>query len=102
MEHIYQIIKIKRAFSQRNQTAYYEIVMQDILTEKLFKTYVDPTMRNWANWEAIVSNSHLAQLITAVKNKKDSIIDADSKPDIVWQGCPEHLEQKLNAWRSEA
>lgn len=98
---IYQVVSVTQHYSTRTHSHYWEIQLQDILTEKFYKTYADSSMRNFNNWHPIIENRHNAQLITAIRPKKNNIIDADSRPDTIWVGDTQVLNEKLSAWRSQ-
>jgi len=75
-----------------------EIVCVNLATREQVKTYLDPNNRNYYLWNTVLANRDLGQMImgvkTTVKGGK-TIINADVRPEIFWQGTKEELADTL-------
>ena len=75
-----------------------EIVFIDIKTREQIKSYLDPENRNYPKWNSVLAGRNDGMIIdglkTSTKNNK-TIINADSTPEIVWQGSKEELADTI-------
>ena len=101
----YQMITLEQRISRLNDGFFWAGVFQDIKSLEIFETSIDPTMKNFVNWQPIVKNSNKGVIVSGIKllqlpNK--TIIDADSpvKIEIVCDRniMLEHLEE----WRADS
>lgn len=52
---------------------------------ELYRTYIDPRMRNFANWSHILHHSQHGFVLDKLKVKGPGLVSADSDPIIVWE-----------------
>jgi hypothetical protein len=75
-----------------------EIVFIDIKTREQIKSYLDPENRNYHKWNSVLAGRDDGMIVgglkTSVKNDK-TIINADSVPEIVWQGSKTELADTI-------
>ncbi|CAB4137254.1 hypothetical protein UFOVP322_25 [uncultured Caudovirales phage] len=75
-----------------------EVVFINLETREQVKTYLDPDNRNYHHWNTVLANRDDGQMImgvkTSVKGGK-TVINADSQPEIFWQGSKQELADTL-------
>jgi hypothetical protein len=75
-----------------------EIVFVHIKTREQVKSYLDPENRNYPKWNSVLAGRDdgliVGGLKTSVKNGK-TIINADSTPEIIWQGSKQELADTI-------
>jgi hypothetical protein len=85
---------------RRNGGTMMRITFVNMATQITADTYICPSNRNAKNWTEILQNHHLAHILGGLELKKSgntTIISADSKPVIHWEGDRKVLEQKLKS-----
>jgi hypothetical protein len=79
------ITRIYEITNEHGNTVY-ELELVGIKTQTIWKTYVDPKMRNFRNWSLpIALAQELAVILDVgltVLNEEKLIVNADSKPNI--------------------
>lgn len=70
---------------------------------KNYYTFVDPTMRNYVNWQHIIENPDSGFLISNLTLKvcAPDLISADSKPVIEHQGNPDSINDAVREYWQE-
>lgn len=69
----------------------------------LYRTYIDPFNRNFANWVEILHHSDQGFLLANLQVKTADLISADSRPRILWRSPDREIlyEELLSIWREE-
>lgn len=100
----YIIMKQSTKRSKHGGT-YTKVDMVGVNDRQMYHTYIDPTNFNFKNWEHIVRNPENGFVIRGikVKNSKEYLVSADSKPIIEWEHDePEViLSQLKEIWDSQ-
>jgi hypothetical protein len=64
-------------------------------------TYLDSQNRNYQYWHSVLNNRPDAQLIRGLTTKTHNgklLINADSRPEVLWTGPREQLDQVLREY----
>ena len=88
-------IKTKRS---RHGGMMEEVVFINLHTREQVKTYLDPENRNYHHWNTVLANRDTGQMICGVKTTVKAgktLINADSQPEIFWQGDKQELADTL-------
>lgn len=98
MKHCWTIVDHAVMQDKRNGGTMMRVTFKNLATQITADTYICPANRNARNWTPVLQQLNNGQVITdldIVKRNNRMVISADSKPEIVWSGDPEVLEQKL-------
>jgi hypothetical protein len=78
-----------------------EIVFINLESREQVKTYLDPENRNYHLWNTVLANRDVGQMVMGVKTAKKAgktVINADSQPEVFWQGPKEELADTLSEY----
>ena len=96
---IYIISDINSRISSINSEDLYTITFIDVDTDKIFKTYIQESNRNFSKWKLIIDNSADGWVLEGlrVKDKTKSLINADSKINVV-NRLPQGADELMQAY----
>ena len=105
MSQYYIILAQRQLLSKINGNRIIEIDLVGVKDRCLYKTYVDPTNRNYGNWSYIIHNPLNGYLISGVKVKDSEkyLVNADS-PVKILVATEDHSElytEVLAAWHRQ-
>lgn len=77
------VVTIEKTSTQHHNGHIYTITLMNLAGETAI-TYVDPTFRNYKNWQHIIAGDRADRgfMLNNLNYKGDGMIDADSKPVI--------------------
>lgn len=80
------IVDIKKTQTRHHNGMIYEITFMDF-SKRVYTSYVDPTNRNYKNWQTIISNhfhENSGFILSNLRQRSQfsDQIDADSKPRV--------------------
>jgi hypothetical protein len=104
IEQIYQVISITQRPSKLNGGFYWVAMLQNLKSQNLYETSIDPTMRNFEQWQPVVKNSHKGILLSGckiVKRKNKAIVDADSPIHVEYVCDRDEMNRVVAEWRSD-
>jgi hypothetical protein len=86
MAQLYVVYHVGHKTSRSTQNIVYEIQLIGCDDRYMYKTYVSPENRNYANWSGILQKPNLGYLLKNLRRrnakKYPDLIDADSRPQI--------------------
>ena len=93
----YIVSSINASISNINGEDLYTINLIDVDTDERYKTYIQPTNRNFRKWKLIIDNSADGWVIEGlrIQNKNKNIINDDSNINVInriTQGADELLQ----------
>ena len=104
MAQLYVVYDVKVKTSKYGNEIY-EISIIGTEDRFMYKTYIDPMNRNYANWAGIIAEPNQGYILKNIRRrglKQDKyLIDADSKPLVAW--VTEHrqivLDELVDNWQ---
>ncbi len=103
MKPTYQVLSITQCPSRLNGGFYYKIILQNIASMTTYETSVDPTMRNFQNWQEVLGNQGSGQLLQNLdvkQHRNKTLVNADSMPQVVATCDPHEMNSILQKWRN--
>lgn len=97
MAQLYVVYSVKTKTSKYGNLIY-EIQLIGTEDRFMYKTYIDESNRNYANWAGIIREPTQGYILKNLKRRglKDNknLIDADSRPQLAW--VTEHKQDILD------
>jgi hypothetical protein len=96
----YVILEIKESSSRFDGNLLYTVTLLGLVDQQEYTTYLQPTNINYkTRWKSIIESGHEGLVLRfdnfSVKEDNPELINADSKPEAIFLGPLDVLEQDL-------
>lgn len=100
LENVYAVINYAEDLDRRsgNGGVMTRITFTNLKNFATYDTYVCPGHRNAKNWQEILQKRESGLIVQGLKLKQNGgkvLVNADSKPEIVWEGTIRGLENRI-------
>lgn len=99
----YQLISCEQRPSKYSNGYYWVAQFENIQTNELYETHIDPRFKNFDRWQELVKHRDRGWIISNVNLKpfgKKTVIDADSKFSVEIVCDRNMLKKHLTEWRA--